>query len=99
MYIVTTSTETSYFSGDIFNYYKYYCKELTNGIIFEIYVALFNCMYKISSCRIVYEFILGVGQLSQKIHKISSRAAKAHVRILARTFTAIKQLLLTKKDS
>ena len=58
----------------------------------EIFVALFNCMYKISPCRIVYEFIFGVGQLGPKIYKISSRAAKAHVRILARTPTAIKQL-------
>ena len=67
MYIVTTSTEMSYFSGNIFNYKIYYCKEQTNGIIFEIYVALFNCKYKISPCCIVYEFILGEGQLGPKI--------------------------------
>ena len=59
-------------------------------------IALFNCMYKISPCRIVLEFILGAGQLDPKIYlKKSSRAAKAHVCILARTHTA-KTAISTK---
>ena len=85
------STETSYFSGDIFNYYIYNCKELKTESFFEIYDAFLIACTK-------FQYVVSCMN-GQKYLKKSFQAAIAYVRILSRTLTAIKQLLLTKINS
>ena len=66
------------------------------------HVAFFHCMYKISPCCIVYEFISGAGQLGPEIYLKSSRAVKAHVRSLARThvycYNKNGQMIVDRKE-
>ena len=55
-------------------------------------IALFNCMYEISPCRIVFEFILGAKQLDPKMYKKNPLEQRRLMCAFSQEHTLLKQL-------